>query len=517
MKGGILILDFGSQYTQLIARKVRELEVYAEIVPFNIPIEEVKLREPMGFILSGGPSSVLFSSEKSEPLTRKIDELVRFAPVLGICYGMQMICKEYGGEIKASQKGEYGLSQIQWKNSLSKKIPLQQKVWMSYGDSLRIPPPGFEILAFSETGAPSVIRSLNLKILAFQFHPEVSHTEGGIELLKFFLFDYCHVQTKWKASNLVQRAIEEIRNTVPKNENVLAALSGGIDSTVVALLLRKALGDKRVDFVFVDTGLLREGEFDEVMNFYSKLKLNVEGINSKSFFLKKLAKISSPERKRKVIGSAFIQVFKFFIQEKKSVKWLAQGTLYPDVVESSSSNEKGKVSTTIKSHHNVGGLPKNLNLKLLEPLREFFKDEVRKMGKELKISKEGLSRHPFPGPGLAIRILGSVTEKKLDIVRKCDAIFIEELKNNDLYSSTWQALTVLLPVKSVGIQGDQRTYKFTLVLRAVSSLDGMTANWVHFPLEFLDKVSRKITNEVKDINRVVYDITNKPPGTIEWE
>lgn len=545
MKNRFLILDFGSQYTQLIARKLRELGVYAKIKDPDFPFSSIQAFKPIGIVLSGGPSftSIPDTDSSQDSFPFKVSELISIAPVLGICYGMQLINREYAGQAEKSDDsdnskekdtndfqlrekkkgGEYGLGLIHWKTPLLTHLPSKQKVWMSYGERVTIPPPDFEVLAFSEKNqSPSVMRGLGGRVLAFQFHPEVSQTEQGIDLLKFFVFDSCQAKKDWQVSNKIETTTHKIRETIPKEESVLCALSGGIDSTVLALLLREALDEKHVHYVFVDTGLLREGELEEVVNLYKTLHLNVQTLNGKELFLKSLKGISDPEMKRKKIGRTFIQCFENFVKEKKDIQWLAQGTLYPDVIESSSHHKKDNgnkkpQSKMIKSHHNVGGLPETLNLKLLEPLRDLFKDEVRKIGQELKLPEHWLQRHPFPGPGLAIRILGEVTEEKLKILKRCDEIYIKEIRRRGLYSSIWQALCVLIPVRTVGVQGDQRTYGHVLVLRAVTSVDGMTADWFQFQSDFLSHVSSEITNKVSQINRVVYDITQKPPGTIEWE
>ena len=503
----IIILDFGSQVSQLIARRLRELGYYSELVPYNTPIENIESKKPFGIVLSGGPSSV---HDEGAPYA-EVRDLMKIAPLLGICYGMQLLAHVFGGIVVKDDHKEYGHNIVNWKQSVS-GVSSEQKVWMSHGDVVKVPPPGFEILAFSESGHPAAMRSKN--IFALQFHPEVSHTEQGTQLLRYFCEEYCRAKPNWNANQILDRTLSNIRSQVPAQEKVLCALSGGVDSTVVGRLVTEALGAERVICVFVDNGLLRKGEFEEVLNTYTELKLNVAGVNAKAKFLDRLKGVSDPEEKRKIIGRTFIDVFKSEIKKHKNVTHLAQGTLYPDVIESVS--PRGS-SVTIKSHHNVGGLPKNLNLKLVEPLRELFKDEVRALGAELKIPKKFLWRHPFPGPGLGIRILGEVDAESIGILQNADHIYTEELKRADLYMHIWQAGAVLLPVRTVGVQGDARTYERTLALRAVTSKDGMTADWFSFPHDFLINVSNRITNEVRGINRVVYDITSKPPGTIEWE
>lgn len=502
---GFLILDFGSQYTWLIARRFRELGFYSEVVSFDISLKEVKNKKPYGIVLSGGPASV---SDKDSPVC-SVSELSQIAPVLAICYGMQLTALEFGGRVVQSHTRAYGKSRISWEKALISPLK-EQTVWMSHGDSIQSLPNAATLLARSSQGAIAAFSMKN--IWALQFHPEVSHTEKGMEILKSFAVEKCKArESSWNMKNILQSLIDRIQKTIPSSENVFCALSGGVDSTVTASLLTKAIGSKRVQCVFVDTGLLRKNEFEEVLELYKKLKLNVSGLREEELFLSRLKDVEDPERKRKIIGKTFIDVFK---KEMKGAKWLAQGTLYPDVIESLS---PGGAGVTIKSHHNVGGLPKELNLQLIEPLRELFKDEVRELGHALGLPDESLYRHPFPGPGLGVRILGPVTKEDADILRSADAIYIRELKRHDLYNKIWQAFCVLIPVKTVGVQGDSRSYDKVIALRAVTSKDGMTADWYPFPEEFLREVSLKIINETKGVNRVVYDVTTKPPGTIEWE
>lgn len=508
MQGGFLILDFGSQYTQLIARRLRELHVFSELAPFDLSLEEIQARQPRGIILSGGPSSV---TEANAP-RRDVKELIKIAPVLGICYGMQLLAQELGGSVEPAYRREYGLADVEWTEVIHASVPKTQKVWMSHGDVVSKLPEGFRLLASSGFGHPAAM--VSDRAWALQFHPEVNHTDHGVDLLRAFCFDFCGAEPTWVGQKMVDETMRQIQSLIPQGEKVLCALSGGVDSTVVGTLLTKSLGADRVHCVFVDTGLLRKNEFEDVMALYQELGLNVRGVRAEGEFLKRLKGVEDPERKRKIIGHAFIDIFKQEILKIGRVEWLAQGTLYPDVIESIS--PRG-TSVTIKTHHNVGGLPKDLDLKLVEPLRELFKDEVREMGEELGIPKKFLWRHPFPGPGLAIRILGEVNEADLNLLKEADAIYIEELKKSDLYDQIWQAFSVLLPVKAVGVQGDGRTYERVVALRAVVSRDGMTADWFDFPTSFLRRVSGRITNEIKGINRVVYDVTSKPPGTIEWE
>jgi len=507
--GGFAILDFGSQLTQLIARKLRELNVYSQLLPFDAPIEQIRALKPAGIILSGGPSSV---HEAGAP-RRSIRELEEIAPLLGICYGMQLIAQDLGGIVEPAEKREYGHNTVTWKHSLTDAVAPKQRVWMSHGDIVKIPPPGFTAVAESETGHIAAMKGP--KAWAVQYHPEVAHTEDGMELLRAFVFDFCGAKATWDAPHITDHLIERVRNQVGPTDHVLCGLSGGVDSSVVAALLSKALGPERVHCVFVNNGLLRKNEYRDVLDQYRHIGLNVTGVNAEEVFLKALAGLDDPEAKRKAIGRVFIEVFQKSAEKMgRKFDWLAQGTLYPDVIESISIRG---TSVTIKSHHNVGGLPEKMNMKLVEPLRELFKDEVRALGRQLDLPQTILGRHPFPGPGLAIRCIGAVTREDLDTIREADHIFINELRTQGLYDRIWQAFCVLLPVRTVGVQGDGRTYEKVLSLRAVTSSDGMTADWYPFTFDFLRQVSNRITNEVKGVNRVVYDVTSKPPGTIEWE
>jgi GMP synthase (glutamine-hydrolysing) len=500
-----IILDFGSQLTQLIARRLRELQFYSEIVPYNFPIEKIREKKPWGIILSGGPNSVY---EDGAP-HRAVDPLIEIAPLLGICYGMQLICQQLGGRVERSDSREYGFNTVQWSETLG-QIPQEQKVWMSHGDIVKVPPPEFKIVGTSGSGHPAAMKGN--RVWAVQFHPEVAHTEAGIELLKAFATQLCGAAADWNTPHILELLQAQVRQQVGK-EHVVCALSGGVDSSVVATLLTRTLGAEQVHCIFVDNGLLRKDEYEEVLTNYRKIGLNVTGVDARAEFMEALRGVVDPEKKRKAIGRMFIEVFEK--HKIPGVRFLAQGTLYPDVIESVSF--VGGPSQTIKSHHNVGGLPEKMNLKLVEPVRELFKDEVRQLGRKLGLPDEMLGRHPFPGPGLAIRIIGEVTPEALEVVKSVDAIFIAKLKEKNLYHKIWQAFCVLLPVKTVGVMGDGRTYEQVIALRAVTSTDGMTADWYSFEPAFLREVSSEITNRVRGVNRVVYDVTSKPPGTIEWE
>jgi GMP synthase (glutamine-hydrolysing) len=505
----IIILDFGSQYTQLIARKIRELNVYCDIVPFSKMPEITS--EIKGVVLSGSPSSVRDNGAPKIDI-KSFDGKV---PVLGICYGAQLIAQMAGGEVTPSKHREYGranLSYIYQGSELLKNMTLNTQVWMSHGDTIIHLPDTFETIASTDdvkVGAYKITSELTYGI---QFHPEVYHTTEGKTLLHNFVVDICGCSQSWTPASFAEDTIEKLRNQIGQDKVVLG-LSGGVDSSVAAVLLNQAIG-KNLTCIFVDNGVLRKNEFIEVLDAYEHMGLNVIGVDAHKKFLEQLKGISEPEQKRKTIGRVFIEIFDEEARKIEGVKWLAQGTIYPDVIESVSVNGP---SATIKSHHNVGGLPAKMNLKVVEPLNLLFKDEVRKVGKELNISQKILGRHPFPGPGLAIRILGEITEAKVKILQEVDHIFISGLKNENLYDDVWQAATILLPVQSVGVMGDERTYENVVALRAVSSTDGMTADWSHLPYEFLAKISNKIINQVKGINRVVYDISSKPPATIEWE
>jgi len=506
----ILILDFGSQYTQLIARAVREANVYCEIIPYHKKIDfDDSLK---GIILSGSPFSV---NDANAPVV-DVKELGAHVPVLGICYGAQLTAKQFGGKVANSSKREYGRALLHRKQEdiLLQDVTELSQVWMSHADTILELPAGFDVLATTENIPYAAFKKSEyaFPLYCLQFHPEVYHSIEGKKILHNFLVNICHCAQDWTPAHFISDTVEQLKKQIGKRK-VVMALSGGVDSTVAATLIHKAIG-KKLFGVFVDNGVLRKNEFEEVLETYKKIGLNVTGVDAKKIFYKKLKGKTDPEEKRKVIGKQFIKIFQEEALRIEGVELLGQGTIYPDVIESVSVHGP---SQTIKSHHNVGGLPKKMHLDLVEPLRFLFKDEVRRVGKELGIPDEMLQRHPFPGPGLAIRILGEVTEEKVQLLQQADHLYTKALRDHHLYSSVWQAGAILLPVKSVGVMGDERTYEYTVALRAVTSVDGMTADWAHLPYDFLADISNEIINNVKGINRVVYDISSKPPATIEWE
>jgi GMP synthase (glutamine-hydrolysing) len=507
----ILILDFGSQYTQLIARRLRELQVYSEILPPATPADILAARQPSGIVLSGGPDSV---HQKGAPrCDRRLFDLG--VPVMGICYGMQLMSHVLGGEVKRSGQREYGqaIFETSGGGSLFRGLPPRSRVWMSHGDDIQKAPQGFRVVGSSETNPIAAIEHPARRLYGMLFHPEVVHSEEGERVLANFL-DVCGCRRDWSARSFVEEATESVREQVGPEGRVICALSGGVDSAVAALLVHRAIGS-RLTCVFVDNGLLRRDEARQVRRrFAERLHLRVVFVDAGARFLARLEGVRDPERKRKIIGREFIEVFKASMRRAGKAEFLAQGTLYPDVIESTS--VRGP-SAVIKSHHNVGGLPRSMRFKLVEPLRWLFKDEVRKAGIELGLDDEFVHRQPFPGPGLAVRCLGPVTRERLDLLRSADAILVEEVKAAGFYRKVWQSFAVLLPVRSVGVMGDDRTYQYTVALRAVESLDGMTADWVRLPYELLARVSSRIVNEVRGVNRVVYDVSTKPPSTIEWE
>lgn len=506
----IVVLDFGSQYTQIIARKLREAGVYSEIVPYNEPIGDIVARTPKGIILSGGPASV-YAVDAYHPDTT-IFELG--LPILGICYGMQLISQHFGGSVIPASHHEYGKAKLQFEveNPIFKDTQDGQIVWMSHGDRVENIPAGFEKIATSENSPYAAIADINRNIYAFQFHPEVYHSQEGSKLLKNFAKHICGCESTWNMGSFAKEQIKQIQDKVG-NKKVLCAVSGGVDSSVVATLLAEAIGNQVIP-VFVDNGLLRANEREQVETMFKSRGVNLITVDASETFLSKLAGVTDPEKKRKIIGETFIEVFDVEAKKHSGIEFLAQGTLYTDVIESVS--VKGP-SKTIKSHHNVGGLPDWMKFELIEPLREIFKDEVRALGLELGLPKSMISRHPFPGPGLAIRIMGEVNKPDLELLRKADVIMLDVLHSTGYYDKTWQAFTVLLNVKSVGVMGDNRTYDNTVCVRIVDATDGMTATFAHIPHEILETISRRIINEVDGINRVVYDISSKPPATIEWE
>ena len=509
MQEKILILDFGSQYTQLIARRVRELNVYCEIHPYNhypAPDSSVK-----GVILSGSPSSVRDANAPQVDLS----PIKGAFPLLGVCYGAQYLAQNYGGEVKPSATREYGramLSKVEAANPLICGLSQTTQVWMSHGDTIARIPDNYRIIASTEDVPVAAFQIDGEKTWGIQFHPEVYHSTEGSQLLKHFVVDICRCKQDWTPDSFIESTVRELQDKLG-NDKVVLGLSGGVDSSVAAMLLHKAIG-KNLVCIFVDMGLLRKNEFEDVLRSYESMGLNVIGVRAGDKFLSDLKGVTEPENKRKIIGRDFIEVFDAEAQKLTDVKWLAQGTIYPDVIESVSVNGP---SATIKSLHNVGGLPEKMHLTIVEPLRLLFKDEVRRVGRSLGIGEELIGRHPFPGPGLAIRILGEITPERVEILQNVDKIYIDALREHGLYDQVWQAGVILLPVKSVGVMGDERTYESCVALRAVASTDGMTADWVHLPYEFLARVSNDIINKVRGVNRVVYDISSKPPATIEWE
>ncbi len=510
----ILVLDFGSQYTQLIARRLRELSVYSEVVPFNTPADILRAKDPVGIILSGGPKSV---SEAGAPKC-DTDVFQLGLPVLGICYGMQLMTDVLGGEVRRSGHREFGHALVTVSGNgdaptLFREIPAELRVWASHGDDVAAVPPGFTVAATSATAPIAAMEAPGRSLYALLFHPEVAHTEHGLEILKNFAFNVCGCTGDWTIASFIEEATGRIEAQVG-NGKVVCGLSGGVDSTVAAMLIHRAIGD-RLTCIFVDNGLLRYDEANQInKRFTEKLHLPLDFVDASDLFLDRLAGVTDPEQKRKIIGATFIDVFARRAKELGGFDFLGQGTLYPDVIESAGVHGPAAV---IKSHHNVGGLPEGMHFKLVEPLRDLFKDEVRRVGRDLGLDKEFVVRQPFPGPGLAVRVVGELTRERLDLLRLADRIVAEEIRKAGWYERLWQSFAVLLPVQSVGVMGDARTYEYTAAIRAVESLDGMTADWARLPHELLATISSRIVNEVRGINRVVYDISSKPPSTIEWE
>lgn len=511
-KNFILILDFGSQYTQLIARRVREMKVFSQIAPYNISATEIDKLSPKGIIISGGPASVY---ERSSPeLAKNIFKLG--IPILGICYGMQIIAESMGGKVKFANEREYGNTElfIDSHKDLFNNLPSNLTCWMSHGDQIKKLPSGFVTIAHTLNTPIAAIANRHKQIFGVQFHPEVEHTQRGNQILNNFIFKICGCFPRWTMKSFIEESIQNIKETVG-NKNIVCGLSGGVDSSVTAVLIHKAIRNQ-LKCIFIDNGLLRKDEPEQVKRtFRSEFHMSLKYVNASKRFLEKLKGVVDPEQKRKIIGHEFIKVFEKEAVGLKKAKFFAQGTLYPDVIESVSAT--GAPSAVIKSHHNVGGLPKNLKFQLIEPLRDLFKDEVRELGKQLGVPENIIHRQPFPGPGLAIRIIGEVTKERLEVLRNADVIVMDEIKKANLYQAVWQSFAILLPIKTVGVMGDKRSYENVIAFRCVSSKDGMTADWVKLPPELLEKVSNRIINEVKGINRVVYDISSKPPATIEWE
>lgn len=508
MNQKIFIIDFGSQYTQLIARRIREQHVYCEILPFH---KEIILDPSVkGIIFSGGPSSVNDDNAPDISLAPLLEKV----PVLSICYGAQLIAKKEGGKVSNAHKREYGRANLllNGEEGLFHALPNSSQVWMSHADTIQYIPHNYSIIGRTEDIEIAAFKHNELPIYGLQFHPEVTHTLAGNQILHNFIHEVCQIRPNWTPSTFIDETVSHLKALL-QHHRVICGLSGGVDSTVAATLIQRAIGD-RLFCIFVDNGLLRKNEFEQVLDQYKHLGLNVIGVKANDRFLNALHQVKDPEKKRKIIGKVFVDVFQEEAHKLQNIDFLAQGTIYPDVIESVSVNGP---SVTIKSHHNVGGLPEQMNLKVVEPLRFLFKDEVREVGKDLGLDNQFIGRHPFPGPGLAIRILGEVTAQKVRLLQEVDAIFINALRENELYDKVWQAFAVLLPVSSVGVMGDERTYENVVALRAVGSLDGMTADWSKLPYEFLEKVSNDIINQVKGVNRVVYDISSKPPATIEWE